>query len=330
MPTSLPSLVGDRHAGDAVARHQLERLARRARRAESVTGSTIMPLSERLTLSTSAAWSSIDRLLVDDADAALAGHARSPCAASVTVSIAAETSGMRSAMSRVSRRATSTSFGRTADCRHEQDVVEGQAFLRELRRGSRRRRERHRSSPRRRCRRGRGCEGSPWVESSGEVQQRRSLLASRHGRSHHQLPLVARRVPPPRPRRRGVGGALPGARAGPPTVQSEVEPGRVRAQLPPSPPEQPEPFEAVLDDLDRFVLPGLTHWQHPGFYALLPGGRVGAVGPRRPRVRRARRAGDALGDVAGLHGAGDPRPRLDGRAARAARAVHAPTAPEAG
>ncbi|MBI4915493.1 MAG: aminotransferase class V-fold PLP-dependent enzyme [Acidobacteria bacterium] len=53
-------------------------------------------------------------------------------------------------------------------------------------------------------------------------------------------------------------------------VMSPVEPGAVRAQLPPTPPEQPEAFAAVLADLDRIVLPGLSHWQHPRFFGFFP------------------------------------------------------------
>jgi aromatic-L-amino-acid decarboxylase len=50
-------------------------------------------------------------------------------------------------------------------------------------------------------------------------------------------------------------------------VLSQVEPGEVRAALPPSAPEQPEPFESVLRDLDEVLLPGLTHWQSPRYFA---------------------------------------------------------------
>lgn len=60
------------------------------------------------------------------------------------------------------------------------------------------------------------------------------------------------------------------ARAGEHPVMSRVEPGSIRAQLPSSPPEEPEGFEAVLDDLDRVVLPGLSHWQHPRFFGYFP------------------------------------------------------------
>ena len=50
-------------------------------------------------------------------------------------------------------------------------------------------------------------------------------------------------------------------------VLSQVEPGEIRAALPTTPPEHGEPFSAVLDDLDAVLLPGLTHWQSPRFFA---------------------------------------------------------------
>jgi aromatic-L-amino-acid/L-tryptophan decarboxylase len=50
-------------------------------------------------------------------------------------------------------------------------------------------------------------------------------------------------------------------------VLSRVEPGAIRAALPSAPPEEGEPFSAVLDDLDAILLPGLTHWQSPRFFA---------------------------------------------------------------
>ena len=50
-------------------------------------------------------------------------------------------------------------------------------------------------------------------------------------------------------------------------VLAQVEPGQIRAALPRSAPEQPEPFEAVLRDLDEVLLPGLTHWQSPRYFA---------------------------------------------------------------
>lgn len=53
-------------------------------------------------------------------------------------------------------------------------------------------------------------------------------------------------------------------------VLAQVEPGEVLAQLPAAPPEHGEPFSAVLEDLERIILPGLTHWNHPRFFAYFP------------------------------------------------------------
>jgi aromatic-L-amino-acid/L-tryptophan decarboxylase len=50
-------------------------------------------------------------------------------------------------------------------------------------------------------------------------------------------------------------------------VLAQVAPGEIRARLPATAPDQPEPFSAVLEDLDRVLLPGITHWQHPRFFA---------------------------------------------------------------
>ena len=50
-------------------------------------------------------------------------------------------------------------------------------------------------------------------------------------------------------------------------VLAQVEPGDIRARLPASPPDEAEPFAAVLRDLDEVLLPGMTHWQHPRFFA---------------------------------------------------------------
>ncbi|MEO6024729.1 MAG: pyridoxal-dependent decarboxylase [Burkholderiales bacterium] len=53
-------------------------------------------------------------------------------------------------------------------------------------------------------------------------------------------------------------------------VLSQVKPGDIRAALPLSPPQQGEPFAAMLADIDRVILPGVTHWQSPNFYAYFP------------------------------------------------------------
>jgi aromatic-L-amino-acid decarboxylase len=50
-------------------------------------------------------------------------------------------------------------------------------------------------------------------------------------------------------------------------VLSQLAPGELRASLPDSAPESGESLDAILADLDRVILPGVTHWNHPGFLA---------------------------------------------------------------
>src|SRR4051794_10312355 len=58
-------------------------------------------------------------------------------------------------------------------------------------------------------------------------------------------------------------------------VLSQVSPGDIRAALPAHPPEQGEPFEEFLRDLDDKILPGITHWQHPSFFAFFSANSTG-------------------------------------------------------
>jgi aromatic-L-amino-acid decarboxylase len=61
-------------------------------------------------------------------------------------------------------------------------------------------------------------------------------------------------------------------------VMAQTAPGEIKARLPQSPPDQPEPFEAVLADLDTIVMPGLSHWQSPSFFGYFPcNGTLGSV-----------------------------------------------------
>jgi aromatic-L-amino-acid decarboxylase len=50
-------------------------------------------------------------------------------------------------------------------------------------------------------------------------------------------------------------------------VLARVRPGEIRDALPPSAPERGESFESILTDFERILLPGITHWNHPGFFA---------------------------------------------------------------
>src|SRR6266540_5257513 len=50
-------------------------------------------------------------------------------------------------------------------------------------------------------------------------------------------------------------------------VLARVKPGEIAAALPDHAPEDSEPFEAIMADFERVIVPGLTHWNHPGFFA---------------------------------------------------------------
>jgi aromatic-L-amino-acid/L-tryptophan decarboxylase len=53
-------------------------------------------------------------------------------------------------------------------------------------------------------------------------------------------------------------------------VMSRVRPGEVAAKLPTEPPRQGEGLDSLVADLERIVLPGITHWNHPGWFAYFP------------------------------------------------------------
>jgi aromatic-L-amino-acid/L-tryptophan decarboxylase len=58
-------------------------------------------------------------------------------------------------------------------------------------------------------------------------------------------------------------------------VLSQVKPGAVRESLPASAPAKGEPFPALLRDVEKLILPGVTHWQSPNFFAFFPGNASG-------------------------------------------------------
>jgi aromatic-L-amino-acid decarboxylase len=53
-------------------------------------------------------------------------------------------------------------------------------------------------------------------------------------------------------------------------VMSRAQPGDVAGKLPTEPPALPEGLDGVVADLDEIVMPGITHWNHPGFFAYFP------------------------------------------------------------
>jgi len=58
-------------------------------------------------------------------------------------------------------------------------------------------------------------------------------------------------------------------------VLSQVQPGQIRAAFPAEPPLQGETFETILRDVDKLILPGVTHWQSPNFFAYFPSNTSG-------------------------------------------------------
>jgi aromatic-L-amino-acid decarboxylase len=54
-------------------------------------------------------------------------------------------------------------------------------------------------------------------------------------------------------------------------ITPTVGPGDIRRQIPAAPPVDAEPFEALFDDFRRVIVPGMTHWNHPGWFAYFPG-----------------------------------------------------------
>ena len=53
-------------------------------------------------------------------------------------------------------------------------------------------------------------------------------------------------------------------------VRAQTKPGDIARQLPKAPPSQPEDMAAILRDFDEIIMPGMTHWQHPRFFAYFP------------------------------------------------------------
>ncbi|GBD31658.1 L-2,4-diaminobutyrate decarboxylase [bacterium HR33] len=58
-------------------------------------------------------------------------------------------------------------------------------------------------------------------------------------------------------------------------VVSQVEPGEIRDRLPPRPPEKGESFPDIMRDVERIILPGITHWQSPNFFGYFPANASG-------------------------------------------------------
>ncbi len=53
-------------------------------------------------------------------------------------------------------------------------------------------------------------------------------------------------------------------------VKSQVRPGEIFSRIPGKPPSKPEPFSCLMNDLEEIIMPGITHWQSPDFFAYFP------------------------------------------------------------
>ena len=69
-------------------------------------------------------------------------------------------------------------------------------------------------------------------------------------------------------------------------VLAQVQPGEIRGRLPRAAPVEGEPMERILADFREIILPGVTHWNHPRFFAYFPGQQQRPVDPGRAALGR--------------------------------------------
>ena len=100
-------------------------------------------------------------------------------------------------------------------------------------------------------------------------------------------------------------------------VRARTQPGEIAAPIAPSAPEEAEPMEQIFADFEKTILPGMTHWQHPRFFAYFPGQRRAGLGGGRVSGFGHGRAVHAVADIAGRDRARD-RSRSTGCARRSA------------
>ena len=87
-------------------------------------------------------------------------------------------------------------------------------------------------------------------------------------------------------------------------VLSRVKPGEVLGGLPlHAPPQGGQGWDAIFRDLDEIIMPGITHWQSPNFFAYFPANASGPGVLGELLSRGVRGAGDVVGDEPGVHGA---------------------------
>ena len=101
-------------------------------------------------------------------------------------------------------------------------------------------------------------------------------------------------------------------------VLSKVKPGDIRRSLPAQPPVEGESFEKILSDVDRLILPGITHWQSPNFFAYFPANTSGPSIVGELLSAGLGVQGMLWGHQPGVHRIGNACAGLDGRHGRVA------------
>ena len=98
---------------------------------------------------------------------------------------------------------------------------------------------------------------------------------------------------------------------------AKTKPGEIRDALPSAPPTEAEDFGAVIEDLNRLVVPGLSLWQHPRFFGYFPANALAGRNPRRSGQHRPRRDRALVAIEPGGDGSRGSRHRLAAADARA-------------
>ena len=69
------------------------------------------------------------------------------------------------------------------------------------------------------------------------------------------------------------------------SVRAQVEPGEIGTLIDSAPPEAPQEMAEIFADFERIIPPGMTHWQHPRFFAYFPSNAI-SPSARLPRQLR--------------------------------------------
>jgi len=94
-------------------------------------------------------------------------------------------------------------------------------------------------------------------------------------------------------------------------VRPDVKPGSIFGAVAANAPEQAEPMADIFADFEATIVPGMTHWQHPRFFAYFPGQRCARVGGGGIFGQRHGCPVHALANLAGGDRAREPRGGLD-------------------